>query len=67
MPGIKKRYVVDEDNQPVAVLIDLATFRRIEALLEDLALAARIGEAAREPPLTVAEARKRYAKRKKAE
>jgi hypothetical protein len=38
MLEIKKRYVVDEENRPIAVQIDLETFEKIEELLENRGL-----------------------------
>jgi len=35
MLSIKKTYVVDEHNHPVAVQIDIQTFEEIERLLDD--------------------------------
>lgn len=38
MKPIEKRYVVDEQSRPVAVQVDLATFEKIEELLENYGL-----------------------------
>jgi hypothetical protein len=38
MLKIKKKYVTDEKNNPLAVQIDIETFKKIEQLLEDYAL-----------------------------
>ena len=63
---IKKRYVIDENDRPVAVLLDLATFRQIEELLEDRTLAKAIEQGLnKEKPIPLDEARKRYQKLKK--
>ena len=35
---LKRQYIVDEDNQKVAVQLDIATFQKIESVLEDYAL-----------------------------
>jgi hypothetical protein len=66
MLHIKKRYVVNESNEPVAVQLDLATFEKIERLLEDYALGQKIKETQREHPLNRISARKRYAQLRKA-
>jgi PHD/YefM family antitoxin component YafN of YafNO toxin-antitoxin module len=58
---IKKQYLVNEQNEPVAVLLDLKTFEKIEELLEDRLLARCLDEVADEEPLTLHEARKRRA------
>ena len=38
MLKIRKKYVTDEKNNPLAVQIDIETFEKIEQLLEDYAL-----------------------------
>ncbi len=38
MQPIPRTYLVDEQNRPVAVQLDVATFEHIEQLLEDYAL-----------------------------
>jgi hypothetical protein len=63
---IKKRYVVNERNEPVAVQLDLETFQKIERLLEDYALGQSIKAIEGESSLDLREARKRYARLKKA-
>jgi len=63
---IKKRYVVNERNEPVAVQLDLETFQKIERLLEDYALGQSIKAVEGEPALDLRGARKRYARLKKA-
>jgi hypothetical protein len=35
---LKRQYIVDEDNQKIAVQLDIATFQKIESALEDYAL-----------------------------
>ncbi len=35
---LKRQYIVDEDNQKIAVQLDIATFQKIENALEDYAL-----------------------------
>jgi hypothetical protein len=32
---LKRQYIVDEDNQKIGVQLDIATFQRIENVLED--------------------------------
>jgi hypothetical protein len=66
MLRLRKRYVVDENDRRVAVQLDLATFRQIEELLEDHALARAMKRALeKEKPIPLIEARKRYQKLKK--
>jgi ASC-1-like (ASCH) protein len=38
MEAIKKKYIVDENNNKVAVQIDIAAYEKIEELLENYAL-----------------------------
>jgi PHD/YefM family antitoxin component YafN of YafNO toxin-antitoxin module len=63
---IRKKYVVNEHNEPVAVLLDLGTFQRIEQLLEDYSLGQSMKAVEDEPGLDLQAARKRYARLKKA-
>ncbi|HEX4962361.1 MAG TPA: hypothetical protein VF173_16105 [Thermoanaerobaculia bacterium] len=63
---IKKRYVVDEENQPIAVQIDLETFQEIEEVMENRALFELMTEQSTEEALDVVAARKHYAELDKA-
>ena len=36
MTSIKKQIIVDADGKPVAVVVDIATFKEIEELLADV-------------------------------
>ncbi|MCR4404603.1 MAG: hypothetical protein NUW06_04910 [Candidatus Acetothermia bacterium] len=65
MLKIKKRYVVNERNEPVAVQLDLETFAKIERLLEDYALGQSIRAVKDERSLDLREAQRRYARLKK--
>ncbi|HLT46392.1 MAG TPA: hypothetical protein VK002_04115 [Rubricoccaceae bacterium] len=60
MEPIAKRLVVDEQNRPVAVQLDLATYERIEAVLEDYALYQLMQEPDDEEPLSLEAARAYY-------
>lgn len=62
---IKKHYVVNERNEPVAVQLDLETFQKIERLLEDYALGESIEAVEDEPSLDLTAAEDRYAPLKK--
>ena len=44
MLPIKKKYLTDENNKVIAVQLDIDTFRKIEQILEDLALGKLIEE-----------------------
>lgn len=65
MLKIKKRYVVNEHNEPIAIQLDLQTFEKIERLLEDYALGQSIKAVKDESSLDLQAARKRYARLKK--
>lgn len=60
MLPIEKRYVTDENDRRVAVQIDLATFERIEEVLENYALANLMREGEDDELLTAEEARAFY-------
>lgn len=62
MSGIKRQYVIAEDNTPVGVIIDIAAFERVESIIEDYGLAQFINEADDEEPLDRAEALRYYKK-----
>jgi len=38
MEAIKKKYIIDENNNKIAVQIDIAAYEKIEELLENYAL-----------------------------
>jgi hypothetical protein len=60
MLDIKKTYITDSKNKPLAVQVDIKTFERIERVLEDYALGKLIEENDPDEVLTVAEAREFY-------
>ena len=60
MEPIKKRYVVDEQNRPVAVQIDLKTFEKIEDILENYALVQLMQEASGDETLDLETAKAFY-------
>ncbi len=65
MLTIKKRYVVNDENKPVAVQVDIATWTKIEEMLEDHLFVKKMQEAEREAPLDRDAALKYYAKQRK--
>ena len=65
MLRIKKRYIVDEHNRPVEVVLDMETFARIEAALEDRLLGKVLQEASSKKTLPLEEAKVVYANLKK--
>jgi hypothetical protein len=59
MLDIKKKYVTNENNEAVAVQLDLETFEKMERLLEDYALGKLIEEEDA-PHLSLEEAKAYY-------
>ena len=66
MEPIRKRFLVDEQNRPVAVQLDLTTFEKIETVLEDYALYQLMQEED-DAPLSLKEAQTYYDTLPKAE
>jgi len=62
MLKIKKKYVVDEKKRPFAVQVDIATFERMEQLIEDYALGQLIDENNSNDDLTLEEGKIYYQK-----
>jgi len=60
MLNIKKEYVVTDDKQAKAVLIDIKTFERIEEILEDFGLAKYMEEVENDEALGIEEAKAHY-------
>ena len=60
MLKIRKRYLTDDKNKPVAVLVDIKTFEKMEQLLEDFALAQFIKENDPADNLSLEEAEEYY-------
>lgn len=60
MLKIKKEYVVSDDNKTKAVLIDIATFQRIEEILENYGLGKYMEEVESEEALSLSEAKAYY-------
>ena len=58
--SIPKKLVVDENNTPVAVQIDIETFAKIERILEDYALGQLIAEVVEDEALDYESARAYY-------
>ena len=56
----KRQYIVDEDNNKVAVQLDIDTFKKIEDVLENYALVQLIN-ADESETLSIEEANKYYA------
>jgi RelB Antitoxin alpha helical domain len=60
MRSFKKKYIVNEHNEKVAVQLDIKTFENIERLLEDAMIANKISENKTADRLSLAEARAFY-------
>ncbi|MCK4765401.1 MAG: hypothetical protein KAW12_24580 [Candidatus Aminicenantes bacterium] len=60
MLNIQKKYIVDENNNRLAVEIDYNTFQKIEEVIEDYALYQLILETDDSESLPLAEAKKYY-------
>ena len=62
MLKIKKRFLTDENKNPVAVQLDIKTFEKIEQLLEDYALGKFIEQNDPVDNLSLQEAKEFYRK-----
>jgi hypothetical protein len=60
MLEVHKNYVLDENQQPIAVQIPIAEFEKIEEILEDYGLAKLMEEVEEEKPLSKDEALQYY-------
>ncbi len=60
MLKIKKEYIITDDNQKKAVLIDIETFKKIEEILEDYGLGKYMKEVEEEETLSIEDAKKYY-------
>jgi RelB Antitoxin alpha helical domain len=60
MLEVHKNYVLDENQQPIAVQIPIAEFEKIEEILEDYGLVKLMQEVEEEKPLSKDEALKYY-------
>ena len=60
MLKIRKEYIITDDNQKKAVLIDIETFKKIEEILEDYGLGKYMKEVEEEEPLSMEDAKKYY-------
>ncbi len=65
MSSIKRKYIVNERNEKVAVQLDIKTFEKIERALEDYVLGEKMIQNKKEDRLSVAEAKSYYKRLKK--
>ena len=57
---LKRQYIVDEDNQKIAVQLDIATFEKIENVLENFGFVQLMNDDDSEV-MTIEDAKKYYA------
>ncbi len=62
METVKKKYIVDENNNRVAVQLDIDTFNRIEEILENYGLVELMKEEELSEKLELKEAQEYYNK-----
>jgi hypothetical protein len=62
MEAIKKKYIIDENKNKIAVQIDIADFEKIEQILEDYALVQLMKENDPAENLNLSEAKTFYGK-----
>ena len=60
MTHIPRKYIVDENNQRIAVQLDISTFSHIEELLENYPLADLMKQSRAEDALSLSEAKAYY-------
>ena len=65
MLDLKPQYIVSDENEPVSVILDIQTFRKIEAVIEDYGLAQFMDEGDGDELLSLSEARDYYINLKK--
>ncbi len=62
MLDLKEKYIVNKQQKQVAVQLDIKTFKRIEEVLEDYALAQYMKESKNDEKLNIDEAKSFYKK-----
>jgi RelB Antitoxin alpha helical domain len=65
MKSIKRKYIVNERNEKVAVQLDIKTFEKIERALEDYVLGEKMVANKKEDRLTIEEAKSYYKRLRK--
>jgi RelB Antitoxin alpha helical domain len=65
MRTIKKKYIVNERNEKIAVQLDIKTFEKIERVMEDYVLGEKMIENDKADRLSVNEAKEFYKRLKK--
>lgn len=62
---LHKNYVLDENKKPIAVMLPISEFERLETIIEDYGLSKLIDETINDESLTVNEAKAFYGNLKK--
>jgi hypothetical protein len=62
MLDLNEKYIVNKKQKPVAVQLDIKTFKRLEEVLEDYALAQYMRKAKKEKKLSLSQAKTFYNK-----
>ncbi len=65
MLDLNEKYIVDKKNKPIAVQLDIKTFKRLEEVLEDHALSKYMQQVENDEKLNLEEAKAFYKKTKK--
>ncbi|SFQ48650.1 hypothetical protein [Parafilimonas terrae] len=65
MLDLNEKYIINKEQEPIAVQLDIKVFKRLEEVLEDYALAQYMKETDTEEKLTLNEAKAYYKKLKK--
>ena len=65
MKAIKRKYIVNERNEKIAVQLDIKTFEKIERAMEDYVLGEKMMENEKADRLYVNEAKEFYKRLKK--
>ncbi|HEY9342238.1 MAG TPA: hypothetical protein VIQ23_11700 [Hanamia sp.] len=60
MLDLKEKYIINKQQEPIAVQLDIKTFRKIEETLEDYALTQYMEETEFDEKFTLKEAKKYY-------
>ncbi len=65
MLDLNEKYIVNKKNKPIAVQLDIKTFKRLEEILEDYALAQYMNQTINDDKLNLEEAKAYYKELKK--
>ena len=60
MVPVEKKYIVNSNDEKVAVQIDISTFNKMERLIEDYALGQYLNQDSKAEKLTLSEAKSFY-------